>query len=128
MSDAAEGEGGGETTKHTNDHGLAPERFKLVAYGAPMTSAWSAGKLPCERRSGDYLPLMSIAELRSLPRDEKLRIIEALWSDLASDEESLESPAWHAEELRKTEVELEAGRVEVVDWEEAKKELRMRFE
>jgi len=71
---------------------------------------------------------MSIAELRKLPRDEKLKIIETLWSDLAADEESFESPAWHAEELRKTEAELVAGRVEILDWEDAKKELRKRFE
>lgn len=71
---------------------------------------------------------MSIAELRKLPRDEKLKIIETLWSDLAADEESFESPAWHAEELRKTEAESVAGRVEILDWEDAKKELRKRFE
>ena len=71
---------------------------------------------------------MSIAELRKLPRDEKLKIIETLWSDLAGDEESFESPAWHAEELRRTEADLAAGRVEVLDWEGAKKELRKRFE
>jgi len=91
-------------------------------------SAMLGRQISCERRSGDYVPLMSIAELRLLPRDEKLKIVEALWGDLASDEESFESPAWHAEELRKTEAELAAGRVEVVDWEEAKKELRKRFE
>ncbi len=71
---------------------------------------------------------MSIAELRKLPRIEKLRIIETLWSDLAADEESLDSPAWHADELRKTETDLAAGRIEVLDWEDAKKELRKRFE
>jgi len=71
---------------------------------------------------------MSIAELRQLPPDEKLRIIEALWGDLAADQSSFESPAWHQEELRKTEVDLAAGRVEVLDWSEAKKELRRRFE
>ncbi len=71
---------------------------------------------------------MSIAELRQLPPDEKLRIIEALWSDLAADDVALESPAWHEEELRKTEAEFAAGRIETLDWEEAKKELRKRFE
>jgi putative addiction module component (TIGR02574 family) len=71
---------------------------------------------------------MSIAELRKLPRDEKLKIIETLWGDLAADDDSFESPAWHAEELRKTEAELAAGRVEVLDWEDAKKELRKRLE
>jgi putative addiction module component (TIGR02574 family) len=71
---------------------------------------------------------MSIAELRKLPSDEKLRIIEVLWSDLAADDESFESPAWHEKELRKTEAEFNAGSLEVLDWEDAKKELRKRFE
>lgn len=34
----------------------------------------------------------------------------------------------HAEELRKTEEDLKAGRVTAVDWDEAKKALRKRFE
>ena len=71
---------------------------------------------------------MSIAELRKLPRTEKLKIIETLWDDLAADEESFPSPAWHEEELKKTEAEFAAGRIEVVDWQEAKRELRKRFE
>lgn len=61
-----------------------------------------------------------------LPPDEKLKIIEALWSDVAADE-SFESPAWHAEELRKTETVLAAGRVETADWEDAKKEYDGRY-
>ncbi len=71
---------------------------------------------------------MSLVELRKLPPAEKLKIIEALWSDLAADEATLESPAWHEQELQKTETDLAAGRIEVVDWSEAKKELRQRFE
>ena len=71
---------------------------------------------------------MSIAELRKLPPNEKLKIIESLWADLAADDESFPSPAWHEEELRKTEADLAAGRVEVLDWDDAKKELRKHFE
>jgi putative addiction module component (TIGR02574 family) len=71
---------------------------------------------------------MSIAELRKLPADEKLKIIEALWGDFAADDEAFQSPAWHEAELRKTEADLAAGRVEMLDWEDAKKELRKRFE
>jgi putative addiction module component (TIGR02574 family) len=71
---------------------------------------------------------MSIAELRKLPPTEKLKIIETLWGDLAADEMSFDSPKWHEDELRKTETDLAAGRVEILDWEEAKKELRKRFE
>ena len=71
---------------------------------------------------------MSIAELRSLPADEKMRIIETLWGDLAADESSFESPAWHGEQLRKTEADFSAGCVEALDWQEAKRELRQRAE
>lgn len=71
---------------------------------------------------------MSIAELRKLPASEKLKIIETLWGDLAADESSFSSPAWHEEELRKTEADFAAGRIEILDWEDAKKELRKRFE
>ncbi len=85
-------------------------------------------KSPCDPRNANYDFSMSIAELRKLPPDEKLKIIEALWGDLATDDDSFESPAWHAEELRKIDADLAAGRVEVLDWEDAKKELRKRFE
>lgn len=71
---------------------------------------------------------MSIADLRKLPRSEKLKIIETLWSDLAADEDAFESPSWHAEELRKTEADFAAGRLESMDWDDTKKELRKRFE
>jgi putative addiction module component (TIGR02574 family) len=71
---------------------------------------------------------MSIAELRKLPAEEKLRIIETLWSDLAADEDSVPSPAWHEAVLKETEAEYDTGKVETLDWAEAKKELRRRFE
>ena len=71
---------------------------------------------------------MSIAELRKLPADEKLKILEILWSDLAADDGSLESPPWHHDELQRTETEFATGTSEVLDWEQAKQELRNRFE
>ena len=71
---------------------------------------------------------MSVAELRALPRAEKIKIIETLWSDLAGEPEAFESPEWHGDELRKTEAEFAKGNVQVMDWSEAKKELRKQFE
>jgi len=71
---------------------------------------------------------MSLAELRALPAAEKLHIIETLWDDLAADEKSFPSPAWHETELRRTEADLAAGRAEILDWEDAKRELRKRSE
>ena len=71
---------------------------------------------------------MSIAELRKLPADEKLKILEVLWGDLAGDEDAFESPLWHEAELRKTEADFKAGKLETLDWEDAKKQLRSQFE
>jgi hypothetical protein len=70
---------------------------------------------------------MSAAELRALPAGDKLCIIEELWGDFATGVEPYPSPAWHAEQLRKTEADLAAGRVEVIDWDAAKRELREQF-
>lgn len=70
---------------------------------------------------------MSLAELRNLPTDEKLKIIEALWSDVAAEDASFASAAWHESELRKTEADFAAGRAEMLDWNEAKKELGLRL-
>ena len=71
---------------------------------------------------------MSIAELRMLPAGEKLKIIEILWGDLVADDGAFASPDWHRDELQQTEADFLAGRAEVLDWEDAKKELRRRFE
>ena len=71
---------------------------------------------------------MSIAELRSLPAGEKLEIIEQLWGDFAGGRETYTSPAWHGVELARTEKEYTKGFIESVAWEDAKSELRQRFE
>lgn len=67
-------------------------------------------------------------EIGHLSREEKLRVVEALWEDLSRDAEQVESPDWHREVLDEADRRLEAGQESVVDWPEAKKELRKRFE
>jgi len=71
---------------------------------------------------------MSIAELRQLPRREKLQIVEALWSSLAHKDARFQSPSWHGEELRKTEEDFKLGKVQAIDWVEAERKLRKQFE
>ncbi len=70
---------------------------------------------------------MSVEELAlGLPRLEKLRLMEALWSDLSHNADSIESPQWHEAALKETESRLAQGRETVVDWAEAKRILRDR--
>ncbi len=71
---------------------------------------------------------MTITELHKLPAIEKLKIIEALWGDLAGDEASLPPLSWHETALKETEEKFMSGSIELLDWQQAKKELRSRFE
>ena len=67
-------------------------------------------------------------EIKDLSREEKLRIMEAIWADLTSEEELFESPEWHAKALRETEQRLSSGQEKILNWQTAKKELRKQFE
>lgn len=55
---------------------------------------------------------------------QKLDLMEAIWGDLAKDENTLESPAWHGAVLRDRKKALAAGKATASDWEEAKDRIR----
>ena len=65
---------------------------------------------------------------KQLSREEKLRVMEAIWEDLSSDEQSIQFPAWHESILEETEERVQSGKENILDWQEVKKELRNRFE
>ena len=71
---------------------------------------------------------MTIQAVEQLPRSEKLKLMEALWEDLSRPDSEFESPAWHAEELAATERRLAEGKEQILDWEAAKQELRIKSE
>ena len=54
--------------------------------------------------------------------------MEAIWVDLSNEEEQIESPDWHKKALHETELRLSSGQEKIVDWQDAKKDLRKRFE
>ena len=55
---------------------------------------------------------------------QKLDLMEMLWADMAGNEKSLESPAWHGEILNEREAAMNAGKVTVSNWEEAKERIK----
>jgi putative addiction module component (TIGR02574 family) len=59
-----------------------------------------------------------------LSLSQKLDLMEILWTDLARNEEKLESPAWHRTILEDRERAFRAGKVTVSDWEQAKKRIK----
>lgn len=56
--------------------------------------------------------------------EEKLQTMEAIWKNLSTNPEQIESPAWHEEELRVREAQVDSGEAKFFDWEKAKEEIR----
>jgi len=72
--------------------------------------------------------MKSSIDIKHLSREEKLRVMEAIWEDLSCEEESIESPAWHQDALQETENQLRSRNEKILNWKEAKNELQKRFE
>ncbi len=62
-----------------------------------------------------------------LSRPEKLRVMEAIWVDLTQDEVLTESPAWHKDALAETARRVKNGVEPILDWEQAKRDIRKRI-
>ena len=63
------------------------------------------------------------AEIRKLPRLQKISLMEQIWDDLSHDAEDFALPEWHGEELLATERALSEGKEHFEDWLEVKKRL-----
>lgn len=72
--------------------------------------------------------MQNTIEIKHLTREEKLKMVDALWADLLSEEELLKSPRWHKKVLQETENRFAEGKERILDWHAAKKELRKHFE
>ena len=66
-------------------------------------------------------------DLQTMSREQKLKAMHEIWEDLAGDDQSLESPGWHAQLLQETADRVRDRREGVHDWEKAKEELRRRM-
>jgi putative addiction module component (TIGR02574 family) len=70
--------------------------------------------------------MQPVLPLEQMTREEKLRIMEELWTDLSRNESQFESPAWHADVLRERSEAVASGKETFIDWEDVKKQLRNR--
>ena len=62
-------------------------------------------------------------KLDKLSVEDKLRLIELIWSDLLKTEEKIPSPKWHHEELLSREQRVEEHREKILSWNDAKKDI-----
>jgi len=66
----------------------------------------------------------TVIQIEKMSLKQKLQIMETLWESISHHEGEFTSPAWHEQALRETETKLAAGQEKIVDWEEAKRDLR----
>lgn len=64
----------------------------------------------------------------NLSKEEKLQLMHATWEDLVKDEAQIESPDWHVAVLCETKERVHSGKERIINWSDAKKEFRRRFE
>jgi len=68
-----------------------------------------------------------LESIHALPKIEKMKVMEFLWEEITLDDSSYISPGWHENVLIETEKRVEEGDVKLIDWSEAKQELRNEF-
>jgi len=62
-------------------------------------------------------------QLDEMSLADKISAMEILWDDLCRNADGISSPAWHGEQLKEREEQIQQGKDRFEDWEEAKKEL-----
>lgn len=67
---------------------------------------------------------MSIAELKSMSRDEQLLAMEILWEELSREDQQVESPSWHKEVLEERQSMVAEDSARYLTMDELKKRLR----
>jgi len=65
--------------------------------------------------------------LKKMTKEDKLRMMEALWLDLTKRDEEFISPNWHEDVLKAREKRARSGGEKYLDWESAKQELNNRL-
>ena len=62
--------------------------------------------------------------LKEMTIEEKLKTMEMLWDDICRNVPDLSSPAWHEQILKKREEKIKKGKEKILDWDQAKKDIR----
>lgn len=70
--------------------------------------------------------MIAQTEIRKLPLAEKLELLEAIWSELSSDPDTIDIPQWHKDILDERQRSLEQGSSKEIDWELAKEQINRR--
>lgn len=70
---------------------------------------------------------MPTLPLEKMTVQEKLQVMEEIWSDLCCNQNHIPVPQWHKDILDKREKLVKEGKATFVDWETAKKRIADRI-
>ena len=62
--------------------------------------------------------------LKDMTTEQKLEAMEMLWDDICRNIPDFSSPAWHEQILKEREERIKKGKEKVLDWDQAKRDLR----
>lgn len=71
---------------------------------------------------------LTAEDVAKMSHEEKLHNIEIIWAEIAQHEADIPSPQWHKDCLDETDRQFAAGEAGIMEWEDAKRELRKMFD
>ena len=102
-----------------------PARFPWTEIeGAPLVSGVVGNKIEFPAIAAISLIMSATIDLQEMTTPDKLRLMEALWQNLATTASEVVSPEWHGEVLAERDRLIASGEETFIDWETAKKQLR----
>jgi len=66
---------------------------------------------------------MNVEDVKKLPTEEKIRIMEAIWDSFEQEGDEIDSPDWHGDVLRRRRARIESGEATFLSLEEARERL-----
>ena len=67
-----------------------------------------------------YSPLMTAEEIKALPVDQKIRIMEAIWEDFRDRFDRMEIPQEQKDLLDERRARVREGKAQLLDWDSVK--------
>lgn len=79
-------------------------------------------------RRGVDSHMTALEQIQEISVHEKLRLIEAIWSQMAREEGNWEVPQWHEEIMEECERLIAEGQATFAEWEDGKKRIKAAIE
>jgi putative addiction module component (TIGR02574 family) len=67
---------------------------------------------------------MSLSDIKAMPVEERLQIMEQIWESLCQEDQTIESPSWHEGILNERKKKIDSGEAQFLTLDELKERFR----